>query len=149
MFAHAVRVALEKIDGVEAVEVSLNEGRARIRLRSGNHVGLDQIRNAVRQNGFTPREASVSARARVSAGADPLRLGIEGTADTFTIAQPRNAAAERAIAELRSQQSTLVDVQGTIPQSVEDGPRMIHVTAVKRVTIGPTWRVGPTYEDVR
>ena len=55
-----MRVASLKIDGVETVTVSLQRGVADIRLREGNHVTIDQIRQMVRRNGFTPREANVT-----------------------------------------------------------------------------------------
>ena len=43
MCAHAVSVALEKIEGVELVKVSLNEGIADIKLKLGNKVTVEQI----------------------------------------------------------------------------------------------------------
>jgi len=53
---------MQKVEGVEAVEVSLNEGRVRVRLKPGNRVDLERLRQVVADQGFTPREARVTVR---------------------------------------------------------------------------------------
>jgi len=52
-----VRVAVRKLDGVRSVTVSLNDGYADILLTSQNTVTVERIREAIRRNGFSPREA--------------------------------------------------------------------------------------------
>ena len=52
-----MRVAVRKLDGVRSVTVSLNDGYADILLASQNTVTVERIREAIRRNGFTPREA--------------------------------------------------------------------------------------------
>ena len=63
--AHAVSVAVKKIDGVESVEVTLNRGHAEIKLKPGNRVRIEQIWEAVRKQGLTPKEARVVVRGRL------------------------------------------------------------------------------------
>jgi copper chaperone CopZ len=55
-----VSVALGKLPGVDAVEVSLNLGLAKMRLQSDNTLTLERINRAVIDNGFTPKEAQVT-----------------------------------------------------------------------------------------
>lgn len=56
---------MKRIEGVESVDVSLDEGSATVRLAPGNHVTLDQVREVVRKNGFTPRATSVRVAGKV------------------------------------------------------------------------------------
>ena len=63
--AHAVRVAMGKVEGVESVEVSLNEGTATLKLKTANRVSLETVRQIVRDNGFTPKGAEVRVAGRL------------------------------------------------------------------------------------
>ena len=55
-----MRVALLKVPGVESVEVSLERAIAGIHLRAGNTVALNQLREIVKNSGFTAKEALVT-----------------------------------------------------------------------------------------
>lgn len=57
-----MRVALNKIDGVESVAVSLEKATAEIRLKPGNAVTLPQLRRVIRESGYPTRDAQVTAR---------------------------------------------------------------------------------------
>ena len=57
-----MRVAVEKLDGVVSAEVSLNDGHVAVALEEDNHVRLDRLREVIRDQGFTPREATLRAR---------------------------------------------------------------------------------------
>lgn len=61
-----MRVAVEKIPGVDSVEVSLNEGYADVALAESNAVTVEQVRSAIRKNGFSPRETRVQVRGTVA-----------------------------------------------------------------------------------
>jgi hypothetical protein len=56
-----VSVAVKRLDGVESVELSLQRAMADIRLRDGNRITLEQIRQIVKDTGFTPKNAVVVA----------------------------------------------------------------------------------------
>jgi copper chaperone CopZ len=57
-----VSVAVEKVAGVESVDVSLKKASADIRLAAGNTVTLPELRQIIRQAGYPTREAQVTAR---------------------------------------------------------------------------------------
>lgn len=57
-----MRVAVEKVDGVTSAEVSLNDGEVVVALEEDNHVRLDRLRQIIRDQGFTPREADIRVR---------------------------------------------------------------------------------------
>ncbi len=58
-------VAIKKVNGVQDVKVSLNEGGADIKLKDGNKVDVEQIRDIIRKNGFTPKDADVKVAGKV------------------------------------------------------------------------------------
>lgn len=47
-----MRVAVQKLEGVEEVEVSLNEGYAEIALAPRSGVTVEGVRRVIRDNGF-------------------------------------------------------------------------------------------------
>lgn len=57
--AHGVKRGLEKLKGVEKATVSLNEGYASVTLAPNNTVTLENIRQIIQENGFTPKDATV------------------------------------------------------------------------------------------
>ena len=52
-------VALKKLKGVDTVEVKLNSGLAIVRLKSGNHISLRDMRKVIEDHGFAPGDAIV------------------------------------------------------------------------------------------
>ena len=76
--AHGVRVAIQKIDGVESVTLSLERAEADIRLRQDNRVSLDQFRQIVKANGFEPRQATVTAVGTVREVGGRLAFEVSG-----------------------------------------------------------------------
>lgn len=76
---------MEKMPGVESATVQLNEGRAVMQLKPGNSLTMAQVRERVRNNGFTPREAAVTAVAEPVLTDDRLRLKISGTDDVYDV----------------------------------------------------------------
>jgi copper chaperone CopZ len=76
--AYAVRGALKKFPGVESVEVSLNKGLATVKLKPGNTVQPQQFWEAIRKNGFTPKETRVLVRGEVTNASRP-QLKVTGS----------------------------------------------------------------------
>ena len=96
-----MRVAVEKMEGVTSAEVSLNEGEVVVSLEEDNHVRLDRLRQVIRDQGFTPREAEIRARGVIERRGDRLWfrtpegeivLEVDGEPDTM-------ASMERSIGE--------------------------------------------------
>jgi hypothetical protein len=57
---------MEKVDGIQSVRVSLNDGVTILDLKPGNTVTLAKLRQIIKSNGFVSKEASVLARGSVS-----------------------------------------------------------------------------------
>ncbi len=101
--AFAVRGALKKFEGVESVDVSLNKGLATVKLKPGNTLRPEQLWDAVRKNGFTPKETRVLVRGEVVSSA---QFKVNGTNQIFelkgdlkTIGEARRQVGKPAIVE--------------------------------------------------
>lgn len=130
MCAHAVSVGLGKVDGVESAKVSLNEGLARIQLRPGNSVTMEQLREIVEQKGFTPQGATVTVRAEVIATGGDLQLKVTGTDEIFAVADTPGAARVRE--EVGRQVGRTVLVDGVIlPPKDKKARLLIQVVSVR------------------
>lgn len=57
--AYGLERGLKKLDGLEKIVVSLNDGKAYLNLASGNTVTLKKIQDEVKKNGFSARNAKV------------------------------------------------------------------------------------------
>jgi copper chaperone CopZ len=60
--ARAVRVTMQKVDGVNSVAVGLEEGVTILELREGNTVTLAQLSTVIKNNGLVSKNANVVAR---------------------------------------------------------------------------------------
>jgi copper chaperone CopZ len=60
--AGSVERALRRIRGVESASFRLADSTAVLALKAGNTVALDQVRDALKGLGYTPKDAKVSAR---------------------------------------------------------------------------------------
>ena len=125
-------VALQKIDGVDTVKVTLNDGKATLTLKPLNKVTLAQVRSVIEKNGFTPKAAAVVAETEVIAGpgGEP-QLRVSGTNETFPVA---SVTAESVRTELKKQVGKRVVVQGIVPPLRENPAGPMDVKDVKPST---------------
>lgn len=93
-----MRVALQKLAGVEAVEVSLERAVVDMRLRAGNAITLAQLRDIIKSNGFSSRDAAVTVVGTLAQpGGNPV-LEVTGTRVVMRIvANPTSPAAFQQI----------------------------------------------------
>ena len=92
---------MQKVDGVQSVQVSLKDGVTTLELRLDNKVTLAQLRTVIKNNGFVSKEVRVTARGSVrSDGFDVAGSGerlstisapiaVEGGRWGFTVPAPR------------------------------------------------------------
>ena len=128
-----MRVATLKIDGVETVTVSLQRAVADIKLREGNRVTIDQILQMVRNNGFTPKEANVTAVGTpVERGGAPA-FAVSGIDEVLLVDLKRSSAA--AVKELDEARKSSTPAVGEITGTLEPrrgGPNQIAVASFTR-----------------
>ncbi len=127
MCAHAVRVAVKKIEGVEAVEVSLNRGVAVIRFRPDNRVTIEQVRRAIRINGFTPKAADVRVTGTVVAREGRFVLEVPGADSAYALKEAPES--HGAVMQLRAVAGRPLIIEGSVPETPRrgDGPWTLEV----------------------
>jgi copper chaperone CopZ len=106
-----VGVAIKKIDGVKSVEVSLNQGLARVYLKSNNNVTMNAIRRAIETRGFTPREAKIKVMGKIVKTDGEREFQVTGTKDKFKIQCSGNKESH----EIRIQMNESTLIEGLIP----------------------------------
>lgn len=106
-----MRVALEKVDGIETVSVTLKRGVAHITLKEGNTVRLADLRRIIKEAGYPSREATVVVVGTVRGERSKLTLAVSGTKEVFDL----SAGDGRSIADVERRVDRPVEVTGTIP----------------------------------
>ena len=124
-----MRVAVQKIDGVESADVSLQFKTADIKLRPGNRVTLSRLRTAIKDSGFTAREATVTVVGRIVERGGKPALDATGLGTVLLIVPDpgKPEAHKEAAARLASKQAGAVEIVGVInpPASAEDPEQII------------------------
>ena len=117
MCAHAVRVAMQKLPGVEAVDVSLSKAVTEIRLGPGNTVTLAQLRAVIKNGGFKAGEAQVTATGKLARENTRLALDLAPAKEALVLeADPANPAAIAEARKLADGGPVQVDLAGTVAQ---------------------------------
>ena len=107
-------VAVKKIPGVESVNVSLNKGLVSIKLVPGNKVRMDQIRKAILDDAFTPKNAKVAAMGELVSKNGKLEFKVAGTNETFPVAsRPHHSWQEYVGKEVAADGLLAAPVKGT------------------------------------
>lgn len=115
MCAHAVRVSLKSVAGVDAVEVSLEKGLATITMKAGNAATLKQLQEAITKNGFTMKETKATIAGQIFVENGKVELKISGSNDVLSL------IADQAVAsDAKAMNGKFVVVQGTIPEAAKN-----------------------------
>lgn len=107
-----MRVAVEKIEGVAGAEVSLNDGRVAIRLDDPNRVSLAAVRETIRKQGFTPRDATVVVRGIARRNGGGLELRVPGSGDVYQL-----SGDSREVAEVEASGGGSVLLRGVVSEA--------------------------------
>ncbi|HEX6509560.1 MAG TPA: heavy metal-associated domain-containing protein [Chloroflexota bacterium] len=108
--AHAIHVSMKGIQGVNTVDVDLNTGLVTIKLASGNNAAMRQFNQAVEKNGFTHKDAIVTARGKLTGTASAPFFEVAGTQDRFALTP---ASAPANVSALLGK---TVTITGVLPQ---------------------------------
>ena len=79
-----MRVAMQKVEGVKSVTVSLKEGVTVLELQEGNAVTLARIRTEIKNNGFVSKDAIVTARGAITG----TTFEVRGTGEQLPLTKP-------------------------------------------------------------
>jgi hypothetical protein len=106
--AHAVSVDIKRFSGVESVDVSLNKGMAAVKLTPGNAVVVEDLWQAIRKDGFTPKETHVVVRGML----DGAKLRVTGTNQIYDLTRdPQNP---NAVDEVQKQSGKTITIEARL-----------------------------------
>lgn len=109
-------VGIEKLEGVESVRVSLEEGLAAVTLEPGNALEPERIRDVARDGGFTPKAAEVRVRGLLVVEGEALALRVTGLEREYRLAE--QAGTPGRLSELAAVTAgTPIVVTGVVPES--------------------------------
>ena len=134
-----MRVAVQKLEGVESADVSLQFKTADIKLRPGNRVTLARLRTVIKDSGFTAKEATVTVVGRIiERGGNPALEATGLGAVLLIVADPTKPAAyDEASKRLAAKQTGLVEIAGLInPPATPEQPEQIVIHAIASVEKG-------------
>jgi hypothetical protein len=81
---------MQKVDGIQAVRVSLKDGLTILDLKPGNGVTLAKLRQIIKNNGFVSKEAIIVASGHPD-GSDAFIVG--GTSERILVSSPPQSTA--------------------------------------------------------
>lgn len=108
---------VKRLRGVQSAEVDAKRGMVRIELAEGNRVKLDAIRDAIKATGFTPGEATITAKGSLQ----ETRFVLDGYQQTFLT--PGEAAKKWA--------SGVATVIGVVPASAAGEPLRLNIRELR------------------
>jgi copper chaperone CopZ len=112
--AHAVRVALKSISGVQTVEVSLEKGEAVATLKAGNSVRYTDLLRAIEKNGFVVKGSTLVADGIVSSVGGALEFVVSGSNDRFRLEATKKQVSPGAL-----NASGSFEVTGSVPEAAK------------------------------
>ena len=80
-----MRVSLKSVAGVDAVDVSLDQGLARVKMKPGNVATFRQLQEAITKNGFTMKPSNVSVAGKVVMTNGQPQLQVSGSNDVVKL----------------------------------------------------------------
>lgn len=123
--AAGVEQGLSKLDGVTSVRVSLNEGKAVVTLAPDSRTTLARIREVIRHNGFTPKDARATLVGRVVREGD--RWWIETASGRFVLEADSAALQGHTVAGVDRDELRLTV---RIPETLSNPPAVQLLSAV-------------------
>jgi hypothetical protein len=80
-----VRVSLKSVSGVDAVDVSLDKGLAKVKMKPGNTATFRQLQEAITKNGFTMKPSSISVAGTIVMTNGQPELQVSGSNDVVKL----------------------------------------------------------------
>ncbi len=124
--AYGLEKRIQKMDGIQSVSVSLNDGLLTADLKQTNALTLQGIRKAVEESGFKAEEATISASGTIRK-IDPANYILEtGTGERFMLKADNQSILDR----ISGVEGTIV-VSGKVKSSGKD-ETLLWVQAVNK-----------------
>jgi hypothetical protein len=79
---------MQKVEGVQSVKVSLNDGLTILDLKPDNTVTLAKLRQVIKDNGFVSKEAQIVARGSTAVVDGRPVFDVSGTKERLVLSTP-------------------------------------------------------------
>ena len=79
---------MQKLDGVQTVKVSLNDGLTILDLKPDNTLTLAKLRQVIKNNGFVSKEAQIIARGSTAVAEGHPVFDVSGTKERLALTTP-------------------------------------------------------------
>jgi copper chaperone CopZ len=112
--AHAVRVSLKSVSGVDSVDVSLAKGLASVKMKPGNTVTVGQLQQAITKNGFTMKDSFATIAGTVETENGRARLRVSGSNEMLMLIRDPHGSSDAGSFNGKS-----VLVTGAIPEAAK------------------------------
>ena len=116
--AYSLEKQLKKVEGSGDVTIKVNEGIAELTSRPGKSLEVEQLNDAVKNAGFTPRGTTITAIGHIGELAGVPAFHIIGT--DMTLVFEKNAQFHRLKKALGDELKTL-RITGKIYKDIQDG----------------------------
>lgn len=122
-------MAVRKLEGVQSVDVSLNEGVATMELTAVNSITIEQLRSAIRDQGFSPRETTLTLSAEIQSRGDGFVAVLPGSQVTYSL-----RGDDRTLAGLARAVGSVATLRGVVDRDDENGdtPTTLVVSGLNR-----------------
>lgn len=122
---------MKRIDGVESVKVSLESGVADVELAPGNRVTIAKMREAITQNGFTPKDAEATLAGKMVVEGGKPALAVSGSGELFLLGEAPGATVKRAQLLALAGKEVVVTAHVPATGAKDKGPPMLEVKVLK------------------
>jgi copper chaperone CopZ len=109
--AHAVRVSLKAVPGVDSVDVNLEKGLAAVKMKPANATTLKQLNDAISKNGFTMKDSSATIAGTIVSTNGKMRLRVSGSDELLQLVPQASSGPA-----VDSMSGKPVVVRGAIPE---------------------------------
>ena len=83
---------MEKVEGIDRVRVSLNEGLTILDLKPSNTITMAKLRQIIKNSGFVSKDATIVARGEIKSANGHRVFDVSGTGERLTpAAEPQPA----------------------------------------------------------
>lgn len=116
-----MRVSLKSVSGVDGVDVSLEKGRASVKMKPGNTASFKQLQEAITKNGFTMKPSTISVAGKIVLVNGQPQLRVSGSNDLVSLIpdNPQTASANALADKPVLVEGTLDEAaKGKVPDTI-------------------------------
>lgn len=114
--AYGLEGSLKRLEGVNEVKVSLNEGKAYLALSSDNNLTLNKIQQQVKDNGFSARDAEITLKGVLLKEDNSITIKVNDT-ENYLVSEKSDSKAFARVKKIPA--GTLVEIKGSVKKEKE------------------------------